>query len=164
MMNSSAAATNSASAIDWCSPQAMPAITMISEITVAKIGWWEENNDTKRLQILNHEMGHKLGMVQDGTGRRLDPPPTLYGNIRNGPKANNKDHQGPHCEKGANYAGGQWTGTPGCVMFGATACRDAAGNVALSPSTYCGPCEKIVRKLDLDGRMLRGFKTSISTY
>lgn len=136
----------------------------VNFITVAKSGWWDEFTDAKRLQILNHEMGHKLGMVQDGKGRSLDPPATLYGNIRGGPKANNKGHQGPHCEKGASYAGGSWVGTPGCVMFGATSCHDAAGNVVLSPSTYCGECEKIVRKLDLDGRMMRGFRTSITTY
>lgn len=136
----------------------------VNLILVAKSGFWEDSSDAERLQILNHEMGHKLGMVQDGNGRRLDPPPTLYGHIRSGPKENNKGHSGPHCEKDMRYAGGRWRGKPGCVMFGSTAAHDSAGKYQLTPSTYCGECEKIVRKLDLDGRMLRGFKTSLATY
>jgi hypothetical protein len=140
----------------------------INIITVAKRAWWNENTDPKRLQILNHEMGHKFGMVPEGLGAGLDAGAHLYGGSLN-PAANQKGHQGPHCENGAVYTVGgapePWIGSPVCVMYGATSCYDAttAGHVA-TPSTFCGDCEPQVKKLDLNGRGLVGFNNSIMTF
>ncbi|AUX43428.1 uncharacterized protein SOCE26_048760 [Sorangium cellulosum] len=140
----------------------------INIITVAKRAWWDENSDTKRLQILCHEMGHKFGMVPEGLGAGLDAGAHLYGGSLN-PAANQKGHQGPHCENGAVYTPGgapaPWIGSPACVMFGATSCYNtaAAGHLA-APSTFCGDCEPQVKKLDLDGRGLAGFTNSVTSY
>lgn len=127
-------------------------------ITVATKAWWDSNNETEMLQILNHEMGHKIGMVADGKGRAPNKPPTLYGDNRG---VNDKGHQGSHCEKGCNYndATQEWSGVPGCVMFGATGLYDAnTKTYTASPDTFCGDCGKVVRKLDLDGTNLPGLK------
>ena len=70
-------------------------------------------------------------------------PSTLYGENRG---VNDKGHQGPHCEKGVTYtaATNNWSGAPGCVMFGATGTSSAS-----SPKEYCSECTDIVKKLDL---------------
>lgn len=125
-------------------------------ITVATKAWWDPTNNTKMLQILNHEMGHKVGMVAKGSGLAPDKPPFLYGENRG---VNDQGHQGPHCAKGCNYDAptGIWSGTPGCVMYGATGLYDAGANrYTPSPATFCDDCAKVVRKLDLDGTNLPG--------
>lgn len=134
-------------------------------VTVAKRGWWDENSDAERLQVLNHEMGHKFGMVPEGVATQLDAGAHLYGGSMV-PGADQKGHQGPHCENGAVYTAGNpqpWVGTPACVMFGANACVDASGTWVAAPRTFCGDCEPQVKKLDLNGRGLPGFVTSITT-
>jgi hypothetical protein len=139
----------------------------INIITVAQRAWWSDNSEPKRLQILAHEMGHKIGMVPEGLGTSLDAGPGLYGGTLN-PTADQKGHQGPHCSAGVAYAAGgapaPWTGAPGCVMFGATSCFDPLAvppqHVA-SPSIFCPDCEWQVMKLDLNGFHLPGFRTSI---
>jgi hypothetical protein len=134
-------------------------------LTVASNSWWSSNTepDKHRIQVLNHEFGHKLGMVPKG-GRplgkeqELDAPDKLYGDIDEiygtitaalQPQLNGKGHHGAHCERGAT---GQkkgsvwkWTGTPACTMFGATSTDDA-----WTPSKFCGPCAKLVIRQDLD--------------
>jgi hypothetical protein len=81
----------------------------------------------------------------------------LYGENRG---VNDRGHRGPHCGEGASWsaANEEWTGTPGCVMFGAS--------MAGRPGTFCGKCAKLVRKLDLSGKALTtgGFKTSMAKY
>jgi hypothetical protein len=129
----------------------------VNLITVATAGWWRPYTDTKRLQILNHEMGHKIGMLPDATGKELDQPPGFY---------TDKGHQGPHCSNGANYnpalAQNKWQGVPTCVMYGATSCfNPAAGAHQPAPSTYCPDCQRPVKKLDLYGKDLAGFKNSV---
>ena len=98
----------------------------------------------------NHEVGHRFGMVAFGHRKGIqgykklpNGPSTLYGENSG---VNDKRHQGPHCEKGANYnnATKVWSGIPGCVMFGA----NGIGN-SHAPKEYCSECEPIVRKLDL---------------
>jgi hypothetical protein len=140
----------------------------INIITVAKSAWWVDNSDPARLQILNHEMGHKLGMLPEGLSNHLDAPGTLYGgSLAVG--VDQKGHQGPHCDKGCTYVAGRtpeaWHGVPECVMFGATSCFDpgSGGHVA-TPATYCGECEKRVKKLDLEGRGLPGLANSVTKY
>lgn len=128
----------------------------VNLITVATSGWWTPFTETKRLQILNHEMGHKIGMVADGTGKKLDQPAHFY---------TAQAHQGPHCQNNANYnaaRSSEWEGTPLCVMFGATTCYDpATGTHKPAPSTFCPVCEKLVKKLDLFAADLRGLKNSV---
>jgi hypothetical protein len=93
-----------------------------------------------------------MGMVAYGNKQHAtyprphlpDAPPTLYGEQWG---VNHKGHQGSHCEAGAltySAATNQWSGTPVCVLFGATATATAA-----SPLDYCSDCSRIVRKLDL---------------
>ena len=134
-------------------------------LTVASNSWWNPQNvpDNQRIQVLNHEFGHKLGMVPKG-GRplgkpeELDAPDKLYGDIDEiygtittalQPQLNGKGHHGAHCERGATAqkrgSVWKWTGTPGCTMFGATSTEDAQ-----TPSKFCGPCSKLVIRQDLD--------------
>jgi hypothetical protein len=126
----------------------------VNMITVAAKALWKTQTDAVKAYTLNHELGHKLGMVADGTGRSPDPPPKLYGQTTTGPSANNKGHQGPHCEEGASYdaSKGTWSGSPGCVMFGADGTSDG-GTYHAAPPTYCASCKPIVRKLDLSAGM-----------
>jgi hypothetical protein len=134
---------------------------MANFITIGSAGWDASYSESKKVQILIHEVGHKVGMVADGKGRSPAAPPNLYGHIRTGAGANNKGHSGPHCEKGMSYNSGtsKWTGTPGCVMFGAT-----SGGGSKTPSTFCSDCEKAVRKLDCDSRVLANFKKFVTSY
>ena len=128
----------------------------VNLITVAASAWWQPNTVAEQLQVLNHEMGHKLGMVPDGTGKELDRPANFY---------TGQGHQGPHCANNAVYnsaAADPWEGPPTCVMFGATSCHDPAiGFHRPAPSTYCPDCQKLVKKLDLYGSDLYGFRNSV---
>lgn len=151
-------------------------------ITVATKAWWDPSDEQEMLQILNHEMGHKIGMVAYGDKKKSDAPhkdnkdfnenpklpdshPKLYGENRG---MNDQGHQGPHCSNGADYHGpgtaiggpdGAWTGRPLCVMFGATGLQDAkTGQYTASPKEFCPDCAKVVRKVDLDGNGLDGLK------
>lgn len=112
--------------------------------------WFEDKPEAKSSVIWNHELGHRMGMVAYGnkttiTGSKKlpDGPSTLYGENRG---VNDKGHQGPHCEKGATYtaATNTWSGTPGCVLFGATSIGSTD-----SPLAYCSECTPIAKKLDL---------------
>ena len=150
-------------------------------VFVASKAWWDPNNSTpdELLYILNHEMGHKIGMVAAGdsaspgllpNGHRAfawidkkspNAPPKIYGQYYEGALANNQGHQGPHCEKGATYntADNTWSGTPECVMFGATGMTDTTtGLYKASPSTFCDECGKVIFKLNLDGSQIEGIK------
>jgi hypothetical protein len=113
--------------------------------------WWNDISSSNADVIWNHELGHRIGMVAYGNTatdakKKLGPdaPPNIYGESA----ANKKDpgHSGSHCAKGVTYtpATNSWSGTPGCIMFGAT----SNGGVP-SPLNYCDDCAKIVRKLDL---------------
>jgi type VI secretion system secreted protein VgrG len=128
----------------------------VNLITIATSAWWRPYTDAKRLQILNHEMGHKIGMLPDGTGKKLDKPGSHY---------TDKGHQGPHCSNGAVYNAAlatPWQGLPTCVMFGATSCfSPATGAHQAAPSAYCPDCQKLVKKLDLFAADLPGLKNSV---
>ncbi len=90
--------------------------------------WWRTISTASQNQVLVHEMGHKIGMVPDGTS--LDRTPNQY---------TGKGHVGSHCHTGlpvqASYSGS--TGT--CVMFGATHANPA----------FCADCAKAVKKVDI---------------
>jgi len=118
-------------------------------ITCARRTLWTDMPAQTRDYTWIHEIGHRFGMVASGsssftTDRSLpDAPSTLYGENRG---VNDKGHSGPHCEKGATYnaTSETWSGSPGCVMFGA---NGIGSNHA--PKEYCSECKPIVRKLDL---------------
>lgn len=118
-------------------------------ITCAKRTQWQDMPANTQEYTWNHEVGHRFGMVAyghraaiGGSNKLPDGPSTLYGENRG---VNDKNHQGPHCEKGATFSATTgWSGTPLCVMFGANGI-----GTAHSPKEYCAECTKIVRKLDL---------------
>jgi hypothetical protein len=113
-------------------------------IAIAKKVVWKDQPGGTLAYTLNHEVGHKVGMVPSGLGLLPKAPSTLYGET----PTNQKGHQGPHCSLGAVYAGGYWSGAPSCVMFGANGAY--AGNVLNeAPPTFCGECEQALRKMDL---------------
>ncbi|MDH5445573.1 MAG: hypothetical protein OEY52_08435 [Gammaproteobacteria bacterium] len=147
----------------------------LNMITVATKAWWTPSREQKMLQILNHEMGHKIGMVAYGEKKKSkapyknnsdfienkllpNSPPKLYGENRG---VNDQGHLGPHCSAGCNYdkPNKRWSGVPGCVMFGSTGLKDAtSGQYNVTPKDFCPDCLKIVRKLDLDGSRIPGLK------
>jgi len=113
-------------------------------ITIASKAMWKDRSDPLRLNDLVHEIGHKLGMVPDGTGAALDAPAGYY---------TGQGHNGAHCGTGATYTNNAWNGAPTCVMFG----TDRSGT---RPSTFCSACAPVVRKLDLGAPA--GLSTSVS--
>ncbi len=134
-------------------------------VAIADKAVWRDETAAVKAYTINHEVGHKIGMVATGKGRAPDPPASIYGQNRG---VNDRDHCGPHCGKGASWdgtkpRGRRWSGIPKCVMFGADGVTDAAGVYHAAPSTYCSDCAKAVRKLDLSGNTLRmgGFKVSL---
>lgn len=88
-------------------------------------------SDDNQVQTLIHEMGHKIGMVPDGSARLPDKPPYHY---------TDGGHQGPHCH--ANVAPPPpYSGKRGssCVMFG------ESNNI----EQFCVHCAVAVRKMDI---------------
>lgn len=122
-------------------------------ITCARRVRWEDMPSNTQEYTWNHEIGHRFGMVAYGNREDLsklhnysklpDGPPTLYSDATG---VRYQGHRGPHCGMGAqyDYLKDSWSGTPGCVMFGA----NGIGNKH-SPKEYCSECAPIVRKLDL---------------
>lgn len=134
---------------------------MANFITVCQYAWHKKIDDTARMQTVLHEVGHKVGMVPDGKGIAPNAPPNLYGEIRTGPRANNRGHQGPHCGKGAtwNATKQEWSGRPLCIMFGS----NASSTHDRKPE-FCSDCEEALRKMDIDSRYLGNFKYFVSDY
>ena len=77
-----------------------------------------------------HELGHKFGMVTDGTGKKPDKPAKYY---------TGKGHMGPHCHKGLPVKASYSSDAGACVMFGATN----------APKAFCNHCTPAIRKMDL---------------
>jgi len=157
------------------------AYTGINLLAIATKSWWNTKDLSRAAKTVIHEVGHKVGMVAHGDRAATGSTPAqisasqarkatlpnshsnLYGDIRG---TNDQDHRGPHCTNGATWDGTQprgqrWSGSPGCVMFGANA---ISGNSA--PTAFCSDCSEIVRKLDLTGASLRlgGFRVSMDEY
>jgi hypothetical protein len=112
-------------------------------ICVCTRAWWQDASNDKQNQILIHEMGHKVGMVADGTGTGPDKVATWYNDA--------KGHVGPHCHNGlpadqARYDGSGDLAKSTCVMYGATNGKTA----------FCANCAPTVRKEDL-GKGWRAF-------
>lgn len=119
-------------------------------ITCSRRPVWKDMPTNTQEYTWNHEVGHRFGMVAfgdkssiHGHNRLPDGPSTLYGENSG---VNDKEHQGPHCEKGATFNASTkiWSGTPGCVMFGANGTGSSH-----APKEYCSECIPIIRKLDL---------------
>lgn len=100
-------------------------------ICVCTRAWWQTKSDASQNETMAHELGHKVGMVPEGTGSSLDRTTNQY---------TARGHRGSHCHTGialqATFS--STTGTT-CTMFGAT------NGVQL----FCDECAKAVKKLDL---------------
>ncbi len=119
----------------------------VNVITVSHKVEWRDQTAPVQQYTLNHEFGHKIGMVADGLGRAPDKPAHHY---------TGQSHTGDHCSNGATYnaATGFWSGAPVCVMFGADgAWGGTPPKLNSAPPTYCGACEPAVRKLDISEGM-----------
>ncbi len=105
-------------------------------ICVCARAWWRAISTLDQNQVMIHEMGHKVGMVTDGTGKLPDAVPTLYGNA--------KGHVGNHCYMGnadgqARYDAASDGTNSTCVMYGATNGKTA----------FCANCKIALRKVDI---------------
>jgi hypothetical protein len=134
------------------------AYTSINLFVVCSRVWWGEPRhdpnldpkDEQRMGTFRHELGHKLGLVPKGSGLSLDRPKATQYEAHG--------HKGSHCKDGAvvwDNAQQEWSGVPGCVMFGSN-----ASGTDLRPATYCGSCALDLRRVDLgDGNP--GFADSV---
>lgn len=114
-------------------------------ICVCTRAWWNMESSRDQVQILIHELGHKFGMVPNGSDSALhryydarlpDKPESYYDNV--------KGHVGPHCYFGlpdnqARYDNDTDRAASKCVMYGAT-----NGKIR-----FCGNCGPALRKVDL---------------
>ncbi|MGD8377133.1 MAG: hypothetical protein PVF68_13440, partial [Acidobacteriota bacterium] len=90
-----------------------------------------------QLNILVHEIGHKIGMVPGRQGDRdLDTQSTYY---------DGRGHSGGHCRHPspllATYSGVNPSPPPSCTMF---------GDIRTNTDAFCPNCLPSVRKLDVD--------------
>jgi hypothetical protein len=103
-------------------------------VVVCTRGYWVDIPAASQNCVVVHELGHKFGMVPEGSGRSLD---------RHADQYTNSGHIGSHCHTGtaaaANYGGSVALAASTCVMFGTVNGRLA----------YCGACAPQVRKVDL---------------
>jgi hypothetical protein len=105
-------------------------------ICVCTRAWWKTESTADQVQVMIHEMGHKVGMVPDGTGVLPDKPATYY---------DAKGHVGPHCHEGipagqAKYDSRADGNASKCVMYGATNGKTA----------FCAKnCAPVIKKVDL---------------
>ncbi|CAM2011233.1 hypothetical protein [Acanthopleuribacter pedis] len=100
-------------------------------ICVCTKAWWQVSSEADQNQVMIHELGHKIYMVVDGSGKQPDAVATQY---------DGKGHVGSHCyfPLGVlpSYGG---VGGSGCVMFGATN----------GVSAFCVNCDPAVKKMDI---------------
>lgn len=127
----------------------------INLLAICERARWENIDPATQLAVLNHEMGHKVGMVSNGIGTSPDKPSFHY---------TGQLHTGNHCSNGASYDASKvnewerWAGTPKCVMYGS----NAIGNHSI-PSTFCPECSPALRKVDLSESVIKAgpFKYSM---
>ena len=103
-------------------------------VCVCTRAWWRNKSTQSQNETITHEVGHKIGMVANGTGNLPDSVSTYY---------TGKGHVGGHCHMGLSASLASYSGVSGstCVMFGATN----------SQSTFCSNCSPAVKKLDVSG-------------
>jgi hypothetical protein len=105
-------------------------------ICVCTKAWWKNTDAKMQNDVIAHELGHKLGMVSDGTGKLPDKIVSLYDD--------NKGHRGNHCFYGLSanqkrYGSSSDLFGSKCVMYGETN----------SKSDFCVNCAPAVLKVDL---------------
>jgi hypothetical protein len=105
-------------------------------ICVCTKAWWSTVDAKMQNEVIIHELGHKMGMVADGSGKLPDRAVSWYDNA--------KGHRGNHCFYGlsatqARYDSDADLSGSNCVMYG------AANNL----SDFCVNCAPAVLKLDL---------------
>jgi len=110
--------------------------TANSLICVCTKGYWQTKSASAQNEVIIHEMGHKIGMVPDGTGILPDKTTTFYDST--------KGHVGTHCHKGipggqARYDASADSALSACVMYGSTN----------GHSGFCNHCAVAARKQDV---------------
>ncbi len=102
-------------------------------VCICTKAWWTEQGAGVQSSTAVHEVGHKVGMVAEGTGTQPDKVETQY---------TDKGHVGSHCYFDLGVLA-TYSGVAGnkCVMYGAVG--DA------SPTAFCEKCTPAVRKMDL---------------
>lgn len=105
---------------------------LVPTAIVCTKSWWNPTPESQQNNIVVHEVGHRLGMVSDGSGKFPDKPACYY----------DHSHIGRHCHKGI-VGGLRDYKSMGilseCVMFGETT----------DENTFCDDCAETVKKLDL---------------
>jgi len=109
-------------------------------VCVCTRAFWREIPADQQNETMVHEIGHKLGMVADGTAARcnVDRVPSQY---------TGRGHRGSHCSTGAGApAGARYSATESanstCVMFGSV-----NGHIQFCPGAH--QCAEAVKKVDL---------------
>ncbi len=107
-----------------------------NQVCVCTRAWWSNEADASQKCTIIHEIGHKVGMVANGSGNQPDKVATHY---------SGKGHAGDHCYKGCSAGATSYNSTANltasqCVIFGAVNEKTA----------FCSNCEKAVKKLDIN--------------
>ena len=105
-------------------------------ICICTRAWWRNEGTESQNQTMIHELGHKVGMVADGTGKLPDAVRTLYTSA--------KGHVGNHCYAGnaegqERYDSASDAAKSTCVIYGATNGKSA----------FCANCAPAMLKLDI---------------
>ena len=105
-------------------------------ICVCTKAWWQNKTAAQQNQVIIHEMGHKIGMVPDGTSTLPDKITTFYGS--------DKGHVGTHCHHGipvgqTRYDASADSALSDCVMYGSTN----------GHSAFCEYCSEAAKKQDI---------------
>ena len=107
-------------------------------VCICTKAYWKNSSSSAQNNVTIHEIGHKVGMVADGTGIKPDKVQTYY---------LAKGHVGAHCSKGLSTTQLSTTdykpfvSSSTCVMFGTTN----------GFSDFCIHCAKAVKKTDITG-------------
>lgn len=106
-------------------------------ICVCTKAWWQNKSSAQQNQVIIHEMGHKIGMVPDGSGDLPDKTDTFYDST--------KGHVGEHCHHGipagqTRYDASGDAKLSDCVMYGATN----------GHSAFCEHCAEAAKKQDVN--------------
>lgn len=106
-------------------------------ICVCTKAWWQNKSSAQQNQVIIHEMGHKIGMVPDGSGGLPDKTSTFYDSTQG--------HVGEHCHHGiptgqTRYDDSADAKLSDCVMYGATN----------GHSAFCEHCAEAAKKQDVN--------------
>ena len=106
-------------------------------VCVCTKGWWQNKSGAQQNQVIIHEMGHKIGMVPDGSGDLPAKTDTFYDST--------KGHVGEHCHHGipagqTRYDASADATLSDCVMYGSTN----------SYSAFCEHCAVAAKKQDIN--------------